>query len=86
MAASDVAQDHEEGVAGQLPGFGCEALGPPCFMRPQLLDQLVEEDSQLGAWSLVLAERENWAVHAHFHGPGAKTFNYVDQALDPEGA
>ena len=84
MTASDVAQDHEEGVVGKLPGLGRKTLGPPLLMHLQLLDQLVEEDSQLGAWNLVLAERESWAIHTHCHSLGSKVFSDVEQALDPE--
>ena len=86
MAAGDVAQDHEEGVARQLLGLGREALDPPCFVRPRLLDQLIEEDSQFGTWNLMLAERENWAIHAHLRSLSTRAFSYVNQALDPEVA
>ena len=44
VATGDVAQDHEEGVAGNLLRFTCEATRPSFFVRLQLHDQLVEED------------------------------------------
>src|SRR4051812_28729171 len=39
MAAGDIAQDHEEGVMGKLPGLGRKTLNHPLFMCLQLLDQ-----------------------------------------------
>ena len=86
MVAGDIAQDHEEGVTGKLPGLGLEALSPPLLMHFQLLNQLIEEDSQLNAWDLLLANREDWAIHAHHRSLSTETLGHVDQALDLEVA
>ena len=55
VSAGDVAQNHEEGIAGKLLGFSREATAPSLFMHLQLVDQLVEEEPYLDAGHLILA-------------------------------
>ena len=68
MAASNIAQEHEEGIMGKLPGLGRGTLNPPLLVRLQLLDQLIEEDSQLGAWNPMLVDREGWVTTHKYRG------------------
>ena len=39
MAIGDVAQDHEEGISGKLPGLVCKMGGFSFLMCPQPFDQ-----------------------------------------------